>query len=137
VTSLILRTTARLLLPLLLLFSVFLLQRGHNEPGGGFAGGLVAGIALALYALAYDPGAARRVMRVDPQTLIAVGLAVSLLSGVVSLLQGDALLAGRWGALTLPDKGEVWLGTPLLFDVGVYLTVLGVASQVILTLAEE
>ncbi|HMN02746.1 MAG TPA: MnhB domain-containing protein, partial [Geobacter anodireducens] len=64
--SLFLATAVRLLLPLLLLFSLFLLLRGHNEPGGGFVGGLVAAAAFALHALAHGVAAARRVLRVEP-----------------------------------------------------------------------
>ncbi len=71
--SLILSTATRYLLPLLLLFSLFLLLRGHNEPGGGFVGGLVAVAAFALYALAAGTQEARSLLRVDTRTLMAVG----------------------------------------------------------------
>ena len=64
--SLILRTATRLLMPLLLLFSLFELLRGHNEPGGGFVGGLLAAGSLCLYLLAHGPEATRRVLRIDP-----------------------------------------------------------------------
>ena len=73
-TSLILSTAARYLLPLLLLFSFFILIRGHNEPGGGFIGGLVAAAAFALNAIAFDVGSTRRTLRIDPRTLIPAGL---------------------------------------------------------------
>ena len=62
----IFRTAARLLMPLLLLFSVFLLLRGHNEPGGGFVGGLVAAAAFALYAIAFGTRRARQALVVSP-----------------------------------------------------------------------
>ena len=66
--SLLLRTAARFLVTLLLLFSIFLLLRGHNEPGGGFVGGLVAAGAFALYGLASNVVEARRALRVDTRT---------------------------------------------------------------------
>jgi multicomponent Na+:H+ antiporter subunit B len=73
-TSLILSTAARYLLPLLLLFSLFILVRGHNEPGGGFIGGLIAAAAFALNAIAFDAGTTRRTLRLDPRMLIPIGL---------------------------------------------------------------
>lgn len=136
-TSLILRTSARLLLTLLLLFAIFLLLRGHNEPGGGFVGGLVAAAAFALYAIADGPSAARRAIRIDPRTLIASGLLIAVASGIPALLDGEPFLTGQWGALRLPGLPDVTLGTPLLFDVGVFLAVLGVTLTIILALAEE
>ena len=135
--SLILRTSTRLVLTLLLLFAVFLLLRGHNEPGGGFVGGLVAGSAFALYIIADGPAAARRALRVDPRTLIAGGLLVAVGSGMVALLDGLPFLTGVWRSLRLPGLPAIELGTPLVFDTGVFLVVLGVTETIILALAEE
>jgi multicomponent Na+:H+ antiporter subunit B len=135
--SLILRTTTRFLVTLLLLFSIFLLLRGHNEPGGGFVGGLVAADALALYAIAYDVAATRHVLRVDPHTLIGIGLLAAIGSGLLPLFRGQPFLTGQWGYLHLPGLSKVDLGSPLLFDTGVYLVVLGVTLTIILSLAEE
>lgn len=134
-TSVILSTAIRLLLPLLLLFSVFMLLRGHNEPGGGFVGGLVAAAAIALFALAEGAGQARRIIRADPRSLIAFGLLISLGSGTVSLLFGQPFLTGLWLPFPLPGLGHV--GTPLLFDLGVYLLVAGMALLIVLSLMEE
>ena len=135
--SLILVTAARLLAPLLLLFSVFLLMRGHNEPGGGFAGGLVAAAAFILIAISRDPAAARRALRIEPQALIGAGLLVAIAAGVLGLLMGDALLTGQWLEIRLPGGSYLEVGTPLAFDVGVYLVVLGATLTMVLTLAEE
>ena len=134
--SLILLTTARLLMPLLLLFSIFLLLRGHNEPGGGFAGGLVAASAFILLAISRDPAAARAALRVEPQALIGAGLLIAVGSGVVGLLMGQPLLTGQWWEIGLPGL-TFDLGTPLTFDIGVYLVVLGATLTMVLTLAEE
>jgi len=135
--SLILRTATRFLLTLLLLYSVFLLLRGHHEPGGGFVAGLVAAGAFALYAIAYDVKAARRALRADPRALIALGLLVAAGSGAASFLGRKPFLSGQWIAFTLPGPTRFDLGTPLLFDVGVYLTVVGVTLLIILSLTEE
>ena len=132
--SIVLVTAARVLVPLLLLFSFFLLLRGHYEPGGGFVGGLVAASAFALAAFARGAGAARRLLRVPPTALIGAGLLVAVASGLPALLSGDPFLEGRWGSAKLPVLGKP--GTPLLFDVGVYLVVLGTVLTVILSLLE-
>jgi len=136
VTSLILRTATRFLMSLLLLFSIFVLLSGHNAPGGGFAGGLVVAAALALYAIAFGVESAYHVLSVQPQTLIGIGLLLASGSGVVSLLLGQPFMTGQWISLHIAGLGEVALGTPVLFDVGVYLVVLGVMLLIILSLAE-
>ena len=136
-TSYLLRTTASFLLPLLLLFSLFLYLRGHNEVGGGFVGGLVAAAAWALYAIAYDADQARRVLRVDPRLLIGLGLLAALTSGLVGLLAGEPFLTGEWLEFDLAGLGHVEIGTPVIFDLGVYLTVLGVTLTIVFALDEE
>jgi len=133
--SLILRTTTRLLFPLTLVFSIFILVRGHNEPGGGFVGGLAAASGFALVLAADGLEKARRVLRVDPLVFVGTGLAVALLSGLPPLLDGGAFLTGHWLDAKIPVLGH--LGTPFLFDVGVYLTVLGVAVTIVFELGEE
>ncbi len=129
--SVILRTAARLLVPLILLFSVFLLLRGHNETGGGFIGGLVAGISFALYAIAYGTAASRESLRATPPRLMAVGLGIAVLSGVLPLFMGGALLEGLW------VKWPLKVGTPVLFDVGVYLLVIGLTLMIVYELEEH
>jgi len=134
VYSLMLATTTRLFLPLILLFSVFLLLRGHNMPGGGFVGGLVAATGFALHALAHNVSAAKRVLRVDPKRLIAVGLLVAAVSGCLAAGGGEPFMTGLWLTHSLPVLGK--FGTPVVFDVGVYLVVCGVALTIVFTLME-
>ena len=133
--SIILSTVSRLLVWLLLLFSVFLLLRGHNFPGGGFAGGLVAASAVVLHALAGGFPAARRLLVLDPRTIMGLGLAVATCSGVVGFARGLPFLTGLWDKTPLPVVGKI--GTPLVFDTGVYLLVLGMACLVVFALGEE
>jgi multicomponent Na+:H+ antiporter subunit B len=133
--SLILRTAARFLLVLLLVLSIFMLLRGHNEPGGGFIGGLLAAGGVAIYQLSCGVARARRLVRVDPRAVAGVGLVVALLAGIVGLVVRGALLAGVWSDRSLPGIGK--LGTPLLFDVGVFLVVVGAVLTVLFTLDEE
>jgi multicomponent Na+:H+ antiporter subunit B len=134
--SLILRTAAHFLLPLLMLFSVFLLLRGHNEPGGGFIGGLVAAAAILLHLLAMDIKSARDVLHVDPRTLMGVGLALATLSAVPAAFLGQAFFTAQWLTLNVPALGELKVGTVLLFDIGVYLVVIGAVLTIMLSLAE-
>ncbi len=131
--SLILRTTTRVIMPLLLLFSFFELLRGHNEPGGGFVGGLLAAGGLCLYMLAHGVDDARRVLRVDPRVLIGVGLLLALAAGLVPVFQGAPFLTGVWAENKVPGIGKV--STVLLFDVGVYLVVAGTTLLMVLSLA--
>ena len=133
--SLILATAIRLLLPLMLLFSLFLLLRGHNEPGGGFVGGLVVAAAFALYTLAHGEKEGRRLLRIEPLRLVAVGLSISLVSGLLPMLSGQPFLTALWSTVPAPVIGHA--GTPLLFDLGVYLLVAGMAMLIIFTLMEE
>lgn len=133
--SLILQTASRYLMVLLVLFSVFMLFRGHNEPGGGFVGGLLIAGAFALYALAYEAKAARHLLRFDPRTIIGIGLATAVGSGLAAVLYGQPFLAGQWLPYSIPFLGK--LGTVFFFDLGVYLVVLGTTLLVLLTLQEE
>lgn len=135
--STILIVAAKFVHPLLLIFSIFLLLRGHNEPGGGFSGGLVAAAAFVLHALANDSATARRALRVDPRGLIAAGLLTALVSGLPSLLAGRPFMTGGWTSLHVPALGKLHVGTPLLFDAGVYLVVVGITLLIILSMAED
>jgi multicomponent Na+:H+ antiporter subunit B len=130
-TSEIFRTAARVLMPLLLLFSAFLLLRGHNEPGGGFVAGLVAAAAFSLYSIAYGVERAQRALLVEPVTLLGVGLLIALTSGLPGALRGHPYLTAGWMLEPVP------VGTPLVFDVGVFLVVTGVVLMMIFSLAEE
>jgi multicomponent Na+:H+ antiporter subunit A len=131
VNSPIFRTAARLLMPLLLVFSIFLLLRGHNQPGGGFVGGLVAAAAFALYGIAFGVRRARQALLVRPLTLLGAGLLIALASGLPGSLGGRPFLSALWAS------GPVALGTPAVFDLGVFLVVTGVVLMMIFSLAEE
>ncbi len=131
--TMILRETTRRLVPLILVFSVFLLLRGHERPGGGFVGGLVASIAFSLYAFVFGPQAARGILHADPRAVGAAGLAVAIASGFVGSIRDAApFLTGQWGTLA-----GLKIGTPVLFDVGVYLVVIGVVLTFVLGIKEQ
>lgn len=137
--SLILRAAAQVLVPLQLFISLVLLFRGHNEPGGGFIGGLVAATAVILLGFAQGMDKAKARMRVPPQFLIGTGLLVAAASGLPALVDGAPFLTGLWSDLSVPTfvAGKVKLGTPLIFDIGVYLVVIGITTLMIFSFAEE
>jgi len=134
--SLILRTAVPFLVGLMLLFSIYVLLRGHNEPGGGFIGGLIGASAFAIYAIAEGLASARRALVVPPIAIAGVGLCIGALSGVVSVLFGDAFLTGQWWFPAFaPDLK--YLSTVVLFDIGVYLVVVGAIAAIAFALEER
>jgi multicomponent Na+:H+ antiporter subunit B len=135
VNSLILRTASRYLLVVLVVFSVFVLLRGHNEPGGGFIGGLLTAGGLALYGLANGAGSVRTALRVDPRTILGAGLLLAIAAAVAGPLAGRDVLTGLWASAPLPGIGKV--STVLLFDTGVHLVVVGAVVLILNSLAEE
>ncbi|TVQ56082.1 MAG: Na(+)/H(+) antiporter subunit B [Rhodobacteraceae bacterium] len=137
--SLILSAATRFLAPLMLAYSLFILLRGHNEPGGGFIGGLVAATAFALYAKAEDTGAVRRAMRIAPELLSMLGLGAAVMAGVWGWWEGDAFLESVWPFLVVEDgkKEGLPVGSALLFDVGVYMVVVGAVTALFLALEDD
>lgn len=134
--TLILRTVAPAITALMLLFSVFVLLRGHNEPGGGFIGGLIAASALAIFGIAHGPGAVQRAIRFHPMAIAGAGLALATVSGLVSIAAGVPFMGGLW---IYPDilGAEVPLSTVMSFDIGVYLVVVGSVTAIALALETE
>lgn len=135
--SLILITATRILMPMLLLLSAFLLLRGHNEPGGGFIGGLVAASTFILHCFAHGPEETRKLLRIQPGYVVAIGLLLAMASGCLSLASGMPFMTGLWGDLHLGGGQHLPIGTPVIFDIGVYLVVIGAMLEIVLTLAEE
>lgn len=131
--SAILQTATRYLLPILLLFSFFLLLRGHYYPGGGFVGGLVASIAFVLHSFANGTENTMKILRYKPLSLIPMGLATSALSATVPLLFGFPPMTGLWLEEPIPFIGMI--GSSLFFDVGVYLVVIGVVLTILFTIS--
>lgn len=131
--SLILRTSATPILVLALIFSLYILLRGHNSPGGGFIGGLIAGVGMLFYAISKGRDEALAALRLAPTALCAIGVLCALTSGVFGLVSGQEYLTHQWYTLPIPGVSIV-IGTTLLFDLGVYLTVLGTICTIFLNL---
>lgn len=179
--TLILGTAIRLLVPIFQLFSLYILFRGHNHPGGGFIGGLVGSIGYIFYAMVYGPkavvhtffnmhvfvedraehpsrsryylhtlkkntwqrketsrqqeGPAKRLIRLEPMHLIAAGLFIAAASGLPGMFLGEAYMSALWTDFYLPMLGKP--GTPILFDLGVYLMVIGVVLKITFIMSED
>jgi multicomponent Na+:H+ antiporter subunit B len=136
--SIILRAGTRALSGLLLLFSLYMLLRGHNEPGGGFIGGLIGATGFVLYAIACGTEDARRALRVLPQNIAVAGLGIALVAGLAAAVFGDALFTGQWLFLGgTKEEGGLPLSTVLVFDIGVYLVVFGSVLTLVFAMEEE
>ena len=126
--SLILERAADLLVPPILMVSLFLLFAGHDAPGGGFGGGLTAGLALALAHAAGGGGAIGRILRPAPGLLLGAGLVIAGLTGAGGWLFGGGFLDAGARSFDLPGLGTVKVTSALFFDIGVYLVVAGMVA---------
>jgi multicomponent Na+:H+ antiporter subunit B len=136
--SLLLRVGSRPLIPLIALFSVYILLRGHNEPGGGFIGGLLLAIAAILHGLANGTQATRKLLRLEPVYYLGLGWSFAIFSGIWSLLLSQQFMTAQTLAkIELPILGKTLVGSVLLFDVGVYFLVFGTVCQVLFGLLEK
>jgi len=122
----ILQIASKYVTTLLLFFGIVALFRGHNYPGGGFIGGLLVGLAIAYKAFAFTPRIALAYLKVKPEALISIGLAIVVLSFVPSIAIGQEGMKGLWFSLDLVFT-KLKLGTPTIFDIGVFLVVVGVS----------
>ena len=131
----ILRTATNYLLPLLIMFSIFVLLRGHYLSGGGFVGGLIASIAFVLHSFAYSSKETLDLFTFHPMRLIAIGLCLSIASGFIPVFLGLPFMTGVWFVKSIAVIGAV--GTALFFDLGVYLVVVGVVLTILFTIDEK
>jgi multicomponent Na+:H+ antiporter subunit B len=136
--SVILQAATRIVMPVQLLLSLFFFFQGHNSPGGGFIGGLIAASAFTLHLIAFGKERTERLMRIPPRVLVSVGLLLALLAGFMGVCAGEPFLTGVWdGSVWLPLVGKVKLGSVLLFDFGVFLVVTGAVMAIVFLLNEE
>lgn len=135
--SLILRTTARYLVPVLLLFTLFLLFRGHDQPGGAFPAALVAAVALAIQSMTRGDEPARTFVRFGSHYLIAAGFAVMIVSGIPALLNRAEIFKAFWTRVGMGGGLFEWFGTPVLFEIGIFAAIVGGARLMLESLPEE
>ncbi len=135
--SVFLQFIAKLMMPVLIMFSLFLLLRGHNEPGGGFVGGLVGSGSIVLMVMAYGPDEVRRRLHIDFLRAMLYGIFLAVIAGVIGLISGGAFLQSSWRDVVIQSIGQLDFGTPMLFDIGVYIAVFGVTVSIVMNMAEE
>lgn len=133
----VLSSADRWLFRVMLLVSIYFTMRGHNSPGGGFIGGLIASAAFMLHFLAGGQRFDRLAGVISPETVIGVGLFAALSTAVAPLFTGGILLESHIWRLSVPAVGEVKLVSSLFFDLGVYLVVVGVVIAVLVSLGIE
>ncbi|MBD2862330.1 Na+/H+ antiporter subunit A [Paenibacillus oceani] len=133
----IFNTIAKLVIFIILTFSLFLFFSGHNEPGGGFIGGLMTAGALVLFTMAFGMSTIKEVIPIDFRLVSAIGILVALLTGIGSFLFGAPFLSHTFGYFDLPLLGHTELATAMLFDLGVYLTVVGITMTIILAIGRD
>ncbi|GAA0191395.1 Na+/H+ antiporter subunit B [Fulvivirga kasyanovii] len=133
--SIILKITAKYLKPVFIVFSIYVLLRGHNSPGGGFIAGLLASSGILFYSLTYGSDAINQTY-LKPKSFIILGLVGILLSATIGFLASKPLLTGVWHTFKT-GLFEVKVGTPLLFDSGVYFLVIGSLLTITSSIMEE
>lgn len=132
----ILQSFAQLTLHMMLLFAIYLLLRGHNAPGGGFIAGVLTAVAITFQMMAFDTSALRQETPWNPLRVVSLGLVLAALTGLSALVFGQPFLTSAFGHFVIPLVGEVELATAMVFDIGVYLVVVGTSIGVIQTIAE-
>ncbi|ALC82200.1 MULTISPECIES: Na(+)/H(+) antiporter subunit B [Bacillus] len=135
--DLILQTITKVTSFIILLFSFHLFLAGHNNPGGGFIGGLMTSSAIVLLLLAYDLKTVRQALPINFIYVAAAGLLIAILTGVGSFLFNVPFLSHSFGYFQLPILGKTELATAVLFDIGVYLVVVGITMTIIQTIGEK
>jgi multicomponent Na+:H+ antiporter subunit A len=135
--SLMFEVITRVIFHAVMLWSLYLLFTGHNDPGGGFAGGLVAGLGLTIRYLAGGSAELRAAIPVMPGTLLGVGLFLSAGFGLMSMLAGGAVLQSWTFDIPAPLIGEIHIVTSMFFDIGVYLVVIGLMLDILRSLGSS
>lgn len=122
---------------ILLGFAVYLLLAGHNSPGGGFVGGLMTSAVIVLLYITHGIDAVNKMIPINFRKIIPYGILIALLTGVGSFIFNVPFLTHTFGSFQFPFFGEVELATAMLFDLGVYITVLGATITIIYTIASD
>lgn len=137
VNDLILQTTAKVIVFIILTFGIYIFFAGHNNPGGGFVGGLITASAIVLLMIAFDLETIKKMIPFDFTMFIGIGMCFAIFTGIGSFLFDVPFLTHAFGFYTLPLIGEVELATATLFDVGVYFVVVGATLTIIQTIGED
>ncbi|MEK3890721.1 Na(+)/H(+) antiporter subunit B [Bacillus sp. FSL K6-3431] len=137
INDVILQTVTRIVVFIILTLGVYLFLSGHNNPGGGFIGGLVLASAIVLLYLAYDIETVHKGIPFDFKRVAALGVLISVTSGFGALLSDSPFLSQAFSYFNLPVFGKTELATVIIFEAGVALTVVGVVVTIILSISED
>ncbi|WP_139311224.1 Na(+)/H(+) antiporter subunit B [Bacillus sp. MRMR6] len=135
--DLILQTVTKVVVFIILLFSVSIFFGGHYSPGGGFVGGLLTAAAIVLLLLAYDIKTVAKLIPVDYKLVVATGLLISTLTVAGAMFFDVPMMTHAYQYFDIPILGHTSLHTAVLFDLGVYLVVVGVTMTIIQTIGED
>jgi multicomponent Na+:H+ antiporter subunit A len=135
--SVVLETVVHLAFHTVLVFGVYLLFAGHNQPGGGFIGGLVTGAAFVLRYIAGGRAEIRAAVPIDPRLPLGAGLLLAAGTGIAAQLVGGQFLESEYVTYDVPVLGEIKAVSALFFDAGVYLVVVGMVLGVLRSLGAE
>lgn len=137
INDVILQTVTRMVVFIILTLGVYLFLSGHNNPGGGFIGGLVLASAIVLLYLAFDIETVHKGIPFDFKRVAAFGVLIAVTSGLGSILFDSHFLTHTFSHFYLPVFGETELATVTIFEAGVALTVVGVVVTIILSISED
>lgn len=135
--NIILEKIANVVLPIMLLASIWLLLRGHNNPGGGFIAGIIASVGFIFYAIVFGPRRVRLFIRMSTIQLMGLGLLVVFFSAVLPFFLQKQMLTGLWPDFQSTVFNYIVPGTPVVFDIGVFFVVMGMILTIIFTIMEE
>ncbi|HRW62445.1 MAG TPA: MnhB domain-containing protein [Bacteroidales bacterium] len=136
IRNIILEKVVQLFLKIMLIYSVYLLLRGHNNPGGGFIAGIIASTGFIFYAMIYGTEKIKKLMFFSSRQWIGFGLMFVFISAIIPLFFTKEILTGVWINVEHSITGAIHLGTPLLFDTGVYFSVTGVILTIAISIME-
>jgi multicomponent Na+:H+ antiporter subunit B len=133
--TLILSTIIKILIPIFLGFAFYMFFRGHNQPGGGFIAGLIAAIPFMIYAMAFGVEKTNAIFKLRPMFMAILGLLLASVSGIYAMLMHKPFMTSLW----IPEKVAIIgkVGTPILFDLGVFFLVAGVVLKITFLLTKE
>jgi monovalent cation:proton antiporter len=136
-SDVLLQTAAKVLVFIILTFAIYVMFAGHHNPGGGFVGGLITASAFILLLIAFDAQSVREMLPVDFKKIGAAGVLIAVLTGAASLIFDVPFLTQPHTKTHLPLVGEVELASAVLFDIGVFLAVLGTTMTIITSISED
>jgi monovalent cation:proton antiporter len=136
-TDVILQTATKVLVFIILTYAVYILFAGHHNPGGGFVGGLITASAILLLYLAFDTRLVRQILPVDFKLVGAAGVLLAVLTGAASFWFNVPFLTQAVLDVHIPGIGELHLASAVVFDIGVFLAVIGTTMTIITSISED